>query len=765
MRKGTRTLLAVGLVGLAAVAPARAAQRAAAPPGAAERAPAHGIAALRPPCDPLDLALCLFPFPNDYFTRADPSSSTGRRVDFQLAEMPRNLAGKPIDPTEWNRQDGFSPGSVILTFVPGIDLHTTWGTESLADQRVGTPNDPRDTIADIGRSLAPDAPIVIVDAATGKRWPFWDELDRNAFTPEGQRALIIRPARNFLEGHRYVVALRRLRDRSGRIIPAGPAFALFKAGLGVPRWRQAHYDTDIFPVLQRAGVSVDESLFAAWDFTIASRRSLSARAVHIRDDSLAVLGDRRPGDGIIEGEPPRVTVTKVTELAGSARRRVEGIIAVPNYLDRDPAPPCPLDGAQYVAPVGQTPISMCQAVPGTRFYYGPDGVRDPDELPQRNPAMPTIRVPFTCTIPATASSEHPAHPFVYGHGLFGNAAESEGSSTELLRRANFMPCATYWMGFAFYDIANAALTILDPSNMASMADRAQQGFVNAVYLERAIRHPKGLALQPAFRDANGAPLFDPHALYYDGNSQGGIMGGALCALSVDLRRCVLGVPGMNYSTLLNRSLDWEPPGPYAVPFYANFPNKMEQHLLFALLQMLWDRAEADGYAHHMTADPLPGTPPHQVLLHVAFGDYQVANVAAEVEARTIGARFLDTSLPIPNEVTGAPRYWGVGPPFGLQGFERDGHGAVVPWRGSALVYWDSGNLPPPNANVPPAAVGPDPHEHPRRDARATAQKVRFYLEGVIDDVVPGGPYLACPFDRPGEVPAAPGQFRRPDWCP
>ena len=43
--------------------------------------------------------------------------------------------------------------------------------------------------------------------------------------------------------------------------------------------------------------------------------------------------------------------------------------------------------------------------------------------------------------------------------------------------------------------------------------------------------------------------------------------------------------------------------------------------------MLWDRGEADGYAQHMTRDPYPNTPPHKVLLHVAFGDHQVANVA------------------------------------------------------------------------------------------------------------------------------------------
>ena len=39
----------------------------------------------------------------------------------------------------------------------------------------------------------------------------------------------------------------------------------------------------------------------------------------------------------------------------------------------------------------------------------------------------------------------------------------------------------------------------------------------------------------------------------------------------------------------------------------------------------------------MTRDPCPNTPPHHVLLSVALGDHQVANVATEIEARTIGA--------------------------------------------------------------------------------------------------------------------------------
>ena len=130
------------------------------------------------------------------------------------------------------------------------------------------------------------------------------------------------------------------------------------------------------------------------------------------------------------------------------------------------------------------------------------------------------------------------------------------------------------------------------------------------------------------------------------------MGGGLTAVAPDYERAVLGVPAMNYSTLLRRSSDF---APYAegkfcgavleicedqdteFGLYDNYPNELERPLILSMVQMLWDRGEANGYAHHITTDPLADTPAHKVLMHVAFGDHQVTNVAADVEARTIGA--------------------------------------------------------------------------------------------------------------------------------
>jgi hypothetical protein len=133
--------LALGPGGLQGVADARPLQ--------ADSPDARGA------CDFLDTAKCLYPFPNDYFTVRDRSTETDRRVQFAPESMPRNAAGIPIDPTEWNRSDGFSPGSAILTLVPGLDLDRTGVAPEI----------------DIGRSMRANAPIVLLDATSGRRVP------------------------------------------------------------------------------------------------------------------------------------------------------------------------------------------------------------------------------------------------------------------------------------------------------------------------------------------------------------------------------------------------------------------------------------------------------------------------------------------------------------------------------------------------------------------------------------------------------------------
>ncbi|MEX1163923.1 MAG: hypothetical protein WEB03_10100 [Nitriliruptor sp.] len=740
-------------------------------------------------CDPTDELRCLLPFPNDRFTTADGSTPTGLRVDLPTLGMPRNVLGKPIDPTEWNRNDGFSPGSMVLTYVPGIDLPTTFGLPDDVDAQLQVPS----------LSLADDAPIVLLDAVTGQRHPYFAEVDGHPDTTDDVRLLIVRPLTRLTPGHRYVVALRDLRAADGSALPADPDFVALRDGLaptacppeptidepdeadegqggrpdrlGPPGSRPPHAgqpgrpphagdgdddgDSDddgvpaggdhhaapaptppcegdepgqdgryqrLFGDLTAAGVDTSE-LTLAWDFTVASSQNLTGRALSMRDQAFAALGDEDLADGVVAGEAPGFTISSVEERGADVA--IRGTLTAPNFLT------LPQDGPKL--PPEEFGTGVEQMIPGSRLHYG-TLLPTPMAEPQVNPLAPTVEAEFVCHLPNQATATDPATSTLYGHGLLGSTNEAGGGSTSRLRASNHMVCAVPWIGMATEDVANVATILADVSNFPSLPDRSLQGFLHFHLLGRLAVHPDGFASHPAFQDADGQPRFDHSELVYDGNSQGGILGGALVALAPDFRRANLGVPGGNYSTLLNRSVDWE--GAYGEVLYATYPDKADQQLVLALLQMLWDRSETSGYTHALTDRPLPNTPAHQVLFQLAFADHQVANVAAEVDARTSGAHLLQTSL-----ATG--RHWADVSgerAFQLGTFEIDeATGLPLPHAGSAIVYVDSGNDPGPLDNTPPRDQT-DPHGDPRADPFAHAQKIEFLRTGVVRDTREGQPY-------------------------
>ena len=131
-------------------------------------------------------------------------------------------------------------------------------------------------------------------------------------------------------------------------------------------------------------------------------------------------------------------------------------------------------------------------------------------------------------------------------------------------------------------------------------------------------------------------MIDTRRLFFDGNSQGGIMGGALTAVAPDFNRAVLGVPGMNYSTLLQRSTDFDT---YAQLIYPAYPDESTRQLMLARHPAaLGPRRGRRLRAAHHRPTRCRTRRAHTVLMHVAFGDHQVSDTTAEVEARTIGAR-------------------------------------------------------------------------------------------------------------------------------
>ena len=103
--------------------------------------------------------------------------------------------------------------------------------------------------------------------------------------------------------------------------------------------------------------------------------------------------------------------------------------------------------------------------------------------------------------------------------------------------------------------------------------------LNQLFLARLMIHPNGFVSDPAFQDDCGNPVIDTSHVYYDGNSQGGIMGGTVMAVAQDITRGVLGVPGMNYSLLLTRSVDFDA---YAAILNPAYPNELQRPLVLAL---------------------------------------------------------------------------------------------------------------------------------------------------------------------------------------
>jgi hypothetical protein len=151
----------------------------------------------------------------------------------------------------------------------------------------------------------------------------------------------------------------------------------------------------------------------------------------------------------------------------------------------------------------------------------------------------------------------------------------------------------------------------------------------------------------------------------------------------------------------------------------------------------------------MTRDPLPDTPRHTVLLHEAFGDHQVANLATETEARLLRARLRTPALDPGRSVDKTPFY-------GIKPIPR------YPWRGNALVVFDTGPLRPAGCvgdaciGTPPAPVtntvqtrGVDPHSLTGFAPAAVAQFVDFLaLDGEFTNTCGDDPCYAAGWTGP-----------------
>jgi len=414
----------------------------------------------------------------------------------------------------------------------------------------------------------------------------------------------------------------------------------------------------------------------AWDFTVASELSIAAPALSMRDQAYQTL----QANGA-----PRFTVSSVA-TKGTVRT-VQGTFQVPLFLK--------------------------SATTSSTMRLNRAG------LPQINGDL-KLAANFICVMPSTIQAGGPALPAVYGHGLLGDASEVQGRSFSDKVSEDMMGCATDWLGLDSHDIADVIGVLGNLSKFGMVVDQMLQGMVNFQFLGRLMNSPDGFATSRAFKDASGHVLFQVGKCTYVGYSQGGIMGAAVSAISNEWTRALLGEAGMDYGgVLLQRSVDWTE---YQSFLGKAYPNLDDQQIGLQLVQLLWDRGEADGYAQHLTSDPYPGTKVKQVFLIENYGDHQVANVATEMLARTIGAREL------------APAFTRTSGSFNTS-YEL-GVNKTRPVE-AALELWDFRTLTAPTDNLAPAN-GPgnaaDPHDFGRADPLIDGQIIAFLKDGIVGDV-------------------------------
>ncbi len=547
-----------------------------------------------PDCDFLIEERCVLPYPSSFFLHPDPTTPTGLRVHYGPQSLPKNTSNVYVDPTDWNTLDGFSPGPMILALFPDTGSPVAVGPGSNVAFHTN-----------FARSLDADHPIVLMDANTGERIVHFGELDANT-TDVTRRALIVRPGRRLDDATRYIVAFRDLVDTLGQPIRPRLAFRAIRDGgsegvlaaacgpLCASRIvARRPVFTDVFARLQANGVD-PASLILAWDFTTASSAALTDWIRSIRDQAFA-LGT------------PTFTVTNVDDGSGGTGRnanifrRVTGTFQAPLFMTAD-------------APASR--LNLVNGVPTQNNY---------------------ATVPFVVDIPHVAvnvgGTPQPARPTLWGHGLLGSRTQITALSL-LAQTYNFVIGGVDMQGMSSADTNTVVSLIQDLSKFHFIPERLHQGFLNHLLLGRLLLDgTNGFNSDPAFR-FGGVPLIDNTEVYYSGGSQGGIFGVAIMSIAEDFKRGFVAVPAANYSTLLHRSVDFNP---YLLLQRASYPDRLDEEILLALIQQLWDRAEPQGYMNHLESGDLSTPPvPHKILIHMATYDSEVSNLGTEIMVRSLG---------------------------------------------------------------------------------------------------------------------------------
>jgi hypothetical protein len=618
-------------------------------------------------CDAL-LPECFYPFPSDAYI------DDAGFVSVPSVALPENNQRIPFDTTALSQKRGFGAASPVSIRLPGAVL-------------------PADLVPfDMAPSMAEDGRTILLDAATGERIPHWVERDVRA----AEETWTLRPAVPLPRGSEVVVGLRGFADASGAEWPAPEPFVALRdqeasTWLGIHA-RRAHFESTVFPTLEAAGWSRD-ALQLAWSFPVRSKEDATGTLLGVRDAVFAAL----PEDG------PIVTVEQLLECDGFLPEGCSPEIAVI------------LDGIVEVPSVVEPPDSL-----GVRTLRRDDDggfVVDGVE-----------RWPFRLQLPRSAfEGDAPVPVMQYGHGFLGGADQANGGwLRQAADRLGFAILATDMQGMnTIAGVTWLAVLTQDGGRFPELADLGLQGVTNQLVQQRMVSTSLTLLDEPALRRDDGRLAWDPDTVWYYGNSQGGSVGSIVMGTSLDVQRGVLGVPGSGYPLLLHRSVVFDAFNDVLLGVY---PQEDAISRFLVVLGTGWDDFDPLTFAPHIHGDPLPGTPDHEALLHVAKEDRQVLNEASFILGRAVGATLMTPT---------------VRPVFGL------GETPYPASPGAAVVEIDFGlpdddtPLDPPNGDPTLPNFG-DTHGWLRQWPPGQDQLVTFLRTGEVVDICGGEVCLGSP---------------------
>lgn len=514
----------------------------------------------------------LLPFPSDVYTVPDPSTVTGRRVVLPTELFDENLLSQlPFDGAtvleRTRNMDGFGPGLPLMVAIPA---HLK-----------------RDALKEAG--TGPEAPVLLIELATGRHVPFRSILLERDDSPSPCTLLVLQPTERLKDEHRYMVVLKTsLKDLKGKEISPPARFheALANPALGAPApTRYSAYMQELNRFLRVQGFDPKRVLMA-FHFTIQSRESFYAPMAAL--DAQIEQHAKSGGYQLTHLRMHR----RMFKGQDSAVYRGKGSFEALTFID---------EGGRQRAEPSKLELNFLL------------------EMPEHCP-------PGGCPVA------------VFGHGL----SATKETMFQVADAFAAQGIATIGVSAPWHDNMISAQQV-------TFGVRKNIDMLHGLFLEHILRNVQlveliksGLAgrdMLPGVK-AQGQPTSaDAHLLradriLYIGQSMGGICGVGTVALAPDIKAAVFDVAGGSAIDLVFDS--WVVKVMRVPTMRFGKLDAWQNNRAMILGTYLFNDVDPLGFASHLTQDLVPGESPRLISQQAGVGDGLVPNWTTDKLAKALG---------------------------------------------------------------------------------------------------------------------------------